>query len=78
MSSVARVAGVFGALALVACGLWTYIPWTGHGSWINNQTWGTRAIISFWDGQPDWRVPGAYSEQRSGVGWYPVDYFNPC
>jgi hypothetical protein len=61
-----------------SCGLRTYIPWTGHGSWINNQTPGTQATISFWDGQPDWKVPGAYSQQASGVGWYPVDYFNPC
>ncbi|GID30453.1 hypothetical protein [Paractinoplanes brasiliensis] len=48
-----------------------------NGSWINNQTPGTRARINYMDGT-HWYVPGAYSEQSSGMGWYRVDSIEPC
>jgi hypothetical protein len=47
------------------------------GSWINNQTRGTRARINYLDGT-HWYVPGAYSEQSSGMGWHRVDSVEPC
>jgi hypothetical protein len=47
------------------------------GSWINNQTRGTRARINYRDGT-HWYVPSAYSEQSSGMGWHRVDSIEPC
>lgn len=47
------------------------------GSWVNNQTRGTRARINHMDGT-HWYVPGAYSEQSSGMGWHRVESVDPC
>jgi hypothetical protein len=55
-----------------------YVPWTTtNGSWINNQTRGTRARINYLNGT-HWDVPGAYSEQSSGMGWNRVANIDPC
>ena len=60
------------------CGVAVGIPWfTYNGSWINNQTSGTRARINYLDGT-HWYARGAYSEQSSGMGWYRVGSFVPC
>lgn len=55
-----------------------FVPWTTtNGSWINNQTRGTRARINYLNGTL-WYVPGAYSEQSSGMGWHRVATIDPC
>lgn len=66
------------AFLLEQCGWNTYIPWSTTGSWKNNQTSGTQPWLYFWDGQSPWHMPGAYAEQASGVGWFPVDSIVPC
>lgn len=54
------------------------IPWvTTDGSWKNNQTPGTRARVNYLDGT-HWYVPGAYSQQSSGMGWHRVGSVDPC
>jgi hypothetical protein len=47
------------------------MPWLGHGSWINNQTHGTKA--QFWGGNNNllYTTPGAYSSSED-YGWGPV------
>ena len=62
------------------CGAFTAKPerWVDFGSWKNNQTSGTRSWIYFYGENPPWQMPGAYAEQASGVGWYPVEGFRPC
>lgn len=47
------------------------IPWYTDGSWRNNQTTGTRPLLTFADGTP-WRMPPAFSQVDSGVDWAPV------
>ncbi|GIF04210.1 hypothetical protein Asi03nite_17480 [Actinoplanes siamensis] len=59
------------------CGVTWYIPWFTTGSWVNNQTPGTRPLLTFTDGST-WRMPGAYAQQLSGVGWSPVSSIVPC
>lgn len=66
------------AFLLEDCNGGAMIPWVTTGSWKNNQTPGTRPWLYFWDGQAPWHMPGAYAEQASGVGWYPVDFIDPC
>ncbi|ATE54790.1 MULTISPECIES: hypothetical protein [Actinosynnema] len=54
------------------------MPWfTTDGSWKNNQTPGRRARINYLRGT-HWDVPGAYSEQSSGMGWDQVGTIDPC
>lgn len=53
------------------------IPWSTFGSWENNQTRGTRPLLEFLNGST-WEMPGAYSNQLSGVGWSPVWSIIPC
>ncbi|MEU4426826.1 hypothetical protein AB0F81_39915 [Actinoplanes sp. NPDC024001] len=59
------------------CWVERYIPWTGHGSWINNQTRGTQPLLEFTSGEP-WWMPGAYAQQKTGVGWDPVFSITAC
>lgn len=66
------------AFLLENCAGGAHIPWVSTGSWKNNQTSGTQPWLYFWDGQDPWHMPGAYAEQASGVGWYPVDFIDPC
>jgi hypothetical protein len=60
------------------CGVYNYIPWVSTGSWVNNQTRGTRPWLQFWTDGSWWQMPGAYAQQLTGVGWYPVDGIIPC
>ncbi len=53
------------------------IPWSTFGSWENNQTRGTQPRLTFIGGAI-WDMPGAYSNQLSGVGWSPVFSIVPC
>ncbi|MEV7170054.1 peptidase inhibitor family I36 protein [Streptomyces sp. JL4002] len=56
-----------------------YVPWTGgNGSWINNQTPGTRARFVLTGGRPDAYTYGAYSAVAGGVDWNSVLYIDPC
>ncbi|MCB5163423.1 hypothetical protein LG634_00960 [Streptomyces bambusae] len=61
------------------CNTNTYIPWTTtNGSWINNQTGGTRAKLKNQSYTILSWTAGAYSEQRWGVNWGPIHYIDPC
>lgn len=59
------------------CGAYYGIPWYTTGSWINNQTSGTRARVNYVN-DTHWYVPGAYSEQSTGMGWSRVWSVVPC
>ena len=59
------------------CGVAFYIPWYTTGSWVNNQTRGTRPVLQFTD-YSTWVMPAAYAQQLSGVGWSPVLYITAC
>jgi hypothetical protein len=59
------------------CGAVNVIPWSTTGSWVNNQTRGTQPLLTFTNGST-WRMPGAYAQQLSGVGWGPVWKIVPC
>ncbi|MFJ6778626.1 hypothetical protein [Streptomyces yangpuensis] len=55
-----------------------YVPWSGtNGSWINNQTPGTRARFIFAGGSSAYTY-GAYSSVSSGVNWSTVYHIDPC
>ncbi|WP_433378926.1 hypothetical protein ACQPZX_12570 [Actinoplanes sp. CA-142083] len=60
------------------CGVYNYIPWVTMGSWVNNQTRGTRPWLYFWTDGSWWNMPAAYAQQLTGVGWSPVDGIIPC
>lgn len=47
------------------------------GSWRNNQTTGTRPLLTFDDGTP-WRMPPAFSSVREFVKWGPVQKILNC
>ncbi len=59
------------------CSVVPTIPWFTTGSWVNNQTRGTRPLLTFTDGST-WRMPAAYAQQLAGVGWSPVLSIDPC
>lgn len=53
------------------------IPWSGLGSWINNQTPGTRAQFRSSDHVTRWTDDGAYDSDASAPwGW--VWWVKPC
>lgn len=58
------------------CAEWE-IPWTWHGSWINNQTRGTRAQFRSSDHVTRWADSGAYSADGD-ADWSWVWYLKPC
>lgn len=64
-------------VGMYTCGLPWDIPFYTTGSWENNQTPGTRPLLTFADGT-QWRMPGAYSYQPSGVNWTPVSSIIAC
>ncbi|MBT2506515.1 hypothetical protein J7I98_11520 [Streptomyces sp. ISL-98] len=53
------------------------IPWTGNGSWDNNQSSGTRARMYNGSGSLIYTTPGARSYDRSG-NWTPVHSVRNC
>ncbi|GAB3942779.1 hypothetical protein GCM10027614_30430 [Micromonospora vulcania] len=53
-----------------------YIPWSGYGSWRNNQTSGTRPVFWRCSGYLDW-MPPAYSS-NSSYDWTPICYTQAC
>ncbi|WP_405835252.1 hypothetical protein [Streptomyces sp. NBC_01518] len=54
-----------------------YIPWTSLGSWINNQTPGTRAQFRSSDHVTRWTDAGAYDTDAS-ADWSWVYWVKPC
>ncbi|MFG1713876.1 hypothetical protein [Micromonospora sp. NPDC049203] len=58
------------------CGTYN-MPWTGYGSWRNNQTSGTVAKFINASGSVIYSTPGAYSSSLSYV-WTPVYKVKPC
>lgn len=63
-------------IGMYTCGTY-YIPWYTTGSWQNNQTRGTRPLLTFVDGGT-WTMPGAFAQQLTGVGWGPVLKIRNC
>ncbi|MET9556093.1 peptidase inhibitor family I36 protein [Streptomyces sp. NPDC006645] len=64
-------------LRLYTCNYLIYIPWSGTGSWINNQR--STLYAKFYDsnGNLGWTSPGGYSEDRHAPwGW--VWWLSPC
>ncbi|MER5771620.1 hypothetical protein [Streptomyces sp. NPDC001985] len=53
------------------------IPWVTRGSWINNQTTGTRARFKSSDGVVRWTSPGAYSVDPN-ADWSWVHWVRNC
>jgi hypothetical protein len=53
------------------------IPYVTTGSWDNNQTPGTAPLLTFTNGS-QWVMPAAYSNQKTGVNWFPVRTIKPC
>jgi hypothetical protein len=53
------------------------IPWHGNGSWINNQTTGTRADFLRWDYSVGWTSGGAYDSDFDAP-WDWVAYIHNC
>ncbi|MFJ7208515.1 hypothetical protein ACIQWR_33920 [Streptomyces sp. NPDC098789] len=61
------------------CNVNVGIPFTStNGSWVNNQTPGTRAKLKGSNGAILSWTAGAYSEQQWGVNWGPVYYIDAC
>ncbi|MEU1248878.1 hypothetical protein ACFYP0_03590 [Micromonospora arida] len=58
------------------CGTYN-MPWTGYGSWRNNQTRGTVAKFINASGGVIYSTPGAYSSSLS-YNWTPVFKVKPC
>ncbi|MEV6962560.1 hypothetical protein AB0M97_25925 [Streptomyces sp. NPDC051207] len=64
-------------IGMYSCGWARTIPWFTVGSWDNNQTAGTRPLLTFTNGST-WSMPGARSSQTTGVDWAPVRNIQPC
>lgn len=54
-----------------------FIPWTNTGSWINNQSTGTRAQFKDNTNTTRWTSPGAYSDDPN-ADWSWVAYVQNC
>ncbi len=63
-------------IGMWACGTYR-IPWYTTGSWENDQTPGTRPLLTFGDGTT-WQMPPAFSEQVTGVYWGTVWSIRNC
>ncbi len=59
------------------CGVDVFIPFVGNGSWINNQTSGTRARFKDANHNVIAVTPGAFSADTS-QDWTPVFYVQAC
>ncbi|MET9429475.1 MULTISPECIES: peptidase inhibitor family I36 protein [unclassified Streptomyces] len=62
---------------LYRCATYALDNWTGYGSWINNQTAGTRARFLDSNRNTIYTTPGAYSASSS-YNWNPVWYVVNC
>jgi hypothetical protein len=59
------------------CDTYALSNWEGYGSWINNQTPGTRAQFLDENRNVIYTTPGAYSASSS-YNWTPVWYVRSC
>jgi hypothetical protein len=64
------------AINMYTCALYS-IPFKGNGSWVNNQTKGTRATMYDPTGKLIYTTPGAYSQATSG-DWTSVKSVRNC
>ncbi|MEV7519227.1 hypothetical protein [Streptomyces sp. NPDC091371] len=64
-------------IMLWSCSDVRYIPWSSTGSWINNQTSGTRARFIYSGGASSY-TDGAWSVAPGGVNWSQIYYIDPC
>jgi hypothetical protein len=64
-------------IRMVACGRDVFIPFVGNGSWINNQTSGTRARFKDVNHHVIATTAGAFSASTS-QNWSPVFYVQAC
>ncbi|MET9550730.1 peptidase inhibitor family I36 protein [Streptomyces sp. NPDC006627] len=62
---------------LYRCDKYELSNWEGYGSWINNQTPGTRAQFLDQNHNVIYTTPGAYSASSSH-NWTPVWYVRNC
>jgi hypothetical protein len=72
--SLERYDGTY--IAMYHCDIYP-IPFVTTGSWDNNQTPGTRPVLTFTNGTR-WVMPPAHSSQDVGVNWYPVRTIKNC
>jgi hypothetical protein len=64
-------------LSMYTCGDHRIYNWYGYGSWVNDQTRGTVALLRSANWAYQYRTPGAYSSSTS-FNWTPVDVVHPC
>jgi len=64
-------------IKMFTCGVDTFIPFVGNGSWINNQTSGTRAKFKDDNHHVIFTTPGAFSANTS-YNWTTVFYVQAC
>jgi hypothetical protein len=64
-------------IKMFKCNVDVFIPFVGSGSWINNQTTGTRAKMKDINHNVIFTTPGAFSADASG-DWTLVYYVQAC
>jgi len=64
-------------LSMYTCGDHAISGWYGWGSWVNDQTQGTVALLRSANWSYQFRTGGAYDSSRSFY-WTPVDVVHPC
>ncbi|MCO6006225.1 hypothetical protein NE236_14625 [Actinoallomurus purpureus] len=64
-------------LSMYTCGDHAISGWYGNGSWVNDQTQNTVALLRSASGGYKFYTPGAYSSSYS-FNWTPVDVVHPC
>lgn len=64
-------------LSMYTCGDHAIHGWLGNGSWVNDQTQGTVALLRSANWSYQFNTPGAYSSKYT-YDWTPVDVVHPC
>jgi hypothetical protein len=64
-------------LSMYTCGNHPIYNWLGRGSWVNDQTQGTVALLRSNSWSYAYYTPGAYSSDTD-YDWTPVDVVHPC
>jgi hypothetical protein len=64
-------------LSMYTCGNHSIYGWYGNGSWVNDQTRGTVALLRSANWSYAYYTPGAYASSYS-FNWTPVDVVHPC
>ncbi|MEV6175182.1 hypothetical protein AB0L99_44205 [Streptomyces sp. NPDC051954] len=63
-------------IGMYSCGHYS-IPWVSTGSWVNNQTTGTRPMMYYTNTGSE-LLPPAYSKRDTGVNWAIVSRIRNC